>query len=207
MRIASIKSTKADRTLTDLPVTITQHTSQMSLVADAVFLAFSGLAFALPAGLFAAEAMAAPIATQSAITSKPVPAVLTFVGLIMLLIPIVFLIRRLATGFGGTRQIVLTKKDITVSDQSLGRAQGWTAKLSEFKGLTHHVRTSLSQTRNETILVHPDPRKTVLLSISDIDQDTQSAKANKLPELAELLDLPVIPASHLYRLPGLSAAT
>ncbi len=196
MRIASIKAISADRPLTELPVTLIQRTSQWSMVADAVFLAVSGLAFAIPAGLFAAEAMAAPSAAQNTITSQPIPTILTIAGLALLLVPIVFLMKRLATGIGGTRQVVLTESDITVTDRSLGRPRTWAAKLSEFKGITHHVRTSISHSRHELILVHSDPKRSVLLAISEMPP------FRELSELPERVALRVIPASHLYRLPG-----
>ncbi len=200
MRIATIKTISADRPLTDLPVTLIQRSSQWSMVADSIFLAVAGLAFALPAGLFAAEAAAAPFETQTAIVAQPVPAALTLIGLSMLLVPVVFLIRRILTGFGGTRHVTLTDTNISVTDQSLGRPLTWTAPLTTFRGVTHHVRTNLSHTRHELILVHPNPKRSLLLSIADKVTDREVSK------LSQRLAMPVLPASCLYRLPGMSTA-
>ncbi len=197
MRIATIQTISPDGPIRSLPITLHQKSSQWSMIADGFFLAVTGLAFSLPAGLFAAEALATETLSTAGITAQPIPAMLTLFGLFLLFIPVACLLRRLLTGHGGSRQIAMTWQDVTVTDRTLLGQRTRSEPMTAYAGLTHHIRTTLSHPRHELILVHPDRSQSILLRMADkIDE-------SEISELAKCLGKPVLPATCLYRLPGL----
>lgn len=109
-------------------------------------------------------------------------------GALLLGLPALDCFRRLR----GTREIVLTKSLVEVTDRHLLGATVWTCRLSDFVGVAHHVRTCMSGTRDELILVHPRAEQNLLLRVGDAIsmEDTQ--------RLAALLGVPVVPAAALY---------
>ncbi len=64
-------------------------------------------------------------------------------------------------------------------------------------GVVHHVRASLSGTRHELILVHPQREKSVLLSLAD------KMPQSEVDRVAALLGQKVVPPSELYRFKAL----
>ena len=69
----------------------------------------------------------------------------------------------------------------------------WSEPLSAYAGVAHHVRASLSGTRHELILVHPEREKSVLLSVAP---RTTQAEVNRVINLLGSFE---IPPSALYR--------
>ena len=77
---------------------------------------------------------------------------------------------------------------VSVSDCAVLGSRSWQAPLEEFSGIAHWVRSSLSGVRHELHLVHPDPRKSLLIHRADhISQATIDAAG-------ALLGLPPVPA-------------
>ena len=72
--------------------------------------------------------------------------------------------------------------------------------LASFAGVAHHVRASLSGTRHELILVHPDREKSVLLSLA-----AKVAQA-EVDRVAALLGHKEISPGVLYRFTGADSA-
>lgn len=92
------------------------------------------------------------------------------------------------------RSVEITRETVAVSDtRPLGDSQ-WTAPLSAYTGVAHHIRSSLSGTRHELVLVHPDPRRSVLLMTAEHVSDADVAR------MTRLLGLPQVAATELYRL-------
>jgi hypothetical protein len=70
--------------------------------------------------------------------------------------------------------------------------------LASYRGIAHVVRTSLSGTRHELVLVHPLRAHRILLCMADRISEAELAHA------ARILRLPVIAASDLYAWPMLA---
>lgn len=67
----------------------------------------------------------------------------------------------------GRRQTVLIRPGmVRVCERSAFANSAWSAPLNSYIGLAHHVRASLSGTRHELILVHPNPARSVLVRMS-----------------------------------------
>jgi hypothetical protein len=77
---------------------------------------------------------------------------------------------------------------VAVVERGFGFTRRWTAPITEFLGVAHNVRSSLSGFRHELVLVHPDPSRHVLLRV-----DSLIAQPH-IDRLAIMLGLSQIPA-------------
>ncbi len=179
----------------NLPLRLTQTCSQRSATAF--------LTLVVPvtcAAIIAALAVVAAILTPTARTfigDHPVQGmeILAAVGFLVYLIalPTKRLIDRLAT----TRTVDIAHGVVTVTEGGYFRSWVWSAPLGSYAGVAHHVRASLSGTRHEIILVHPERAKSVLLSVAP--RTLQS----EVDGVAKMLDHQQIPPAELYRFKGL----
>ena len=94
------------------------------------------------------------------------------------------------------RDVEITRGGVAVRDHRTFGASAWTAPLSSYRGVAHHVRTSLSSVRHELFLVHPDPARSVLLMTGEHIADAD------VTCMARLLGVGRVPAAELYRLGG-----
>lgn len=81
---------------------------------------------------------------------------------------------------------------VTVEDRSLAGRDTWSEAVSNFNGVAHHVRASLSGSRHELILVHTEPEKSILLSTKPLISDRETS------EMAIALGQRVVHARSLY---------
>lgn len=159
------------------------HLGLMSLLAGAIVLpqiAFAGYALASPQ-------LRTVIAGQPLIALQLVVALIVWIALFAL--PLSGLFSRLTS----RRNVEITPEYVAVSDAGAFGTSNWTAPLPSYKGVAHHIRSSLSGNRHELVLVHPDPRHSVLMLVADHLSDTD------VNRMANLLRMPQIPASELYR--------
>ncbi len=90
-------------------------------------------------------------------------------------------VRRLVYRMTSARTVEMDANTVTVSERGPLRTSTWSAPLASYAGLAHHLRASLSGTRHELILVHPEKNKSVLLSVgaslpqSEVDQSGRIA--------------------------------
>jgi hypothetical protein len=90
------------------------------------------------------------------------------------------------------RGVEITQDRVNVADtRALGVSQ-WSAPLSSYTGVAHHVRSSLSGTRHELVLVHEDAARSVLLMAGNHISEAEIAG------MTRLLRLPQVPARALY---------
>ena len=102
-------------------------------------------------------------------------------------------IKRLAAQLGRTRSIDIESGTVRVTDRTLLSTTNWQLPISEYEGINHRVRSSLSGVRHELVLTHADGRRNVVLAMK-----TKIAES----EIAEVRDLffsTLSPAHHLYR--------
>lgn len=103
-------------------------------------------------------------------------------------------LRGLYTRLTWKRSVEITSDRVSVADSRSFASSTWSAPLQSYKGVAHHVRSSLSGTRHELVLVHPDADRSVLLMagvhLSDADVN----------RMMRLLNLPQVAPAELYRL-------
>jgi hypothetical protein len=177
----------------DQILAIRQRSCGLSEAAQAAVLLPILIGVMIPFAMLAAEAISEP-AVRERLTGAPVPVAGALVGMaiwvVMFGTPAWKGIQRL----GWRRAITIANEAVTVTDKSLFGIHKWNLPLSSFAGVSHHVRTSLSGTRNELILVHKDHDRCLLIHMADeIDQyETET--------FAKRLGLPVLQPGILFRL-------
>jgi hypothetical protein len=102
-------------------------------------------------------------------------------------------VRRLFNRITLARTVQVTERTVTVNERGCFRAWTWSAPLSSYTGLAHHLRTSLSATRHELILVHPQKDRSVLISLA------ASMPQTEVDRVAEMLGQKEISSGALYR--------
>ena len=190
MRIAHDSITPS-APLTALPLVIEQRSARLpaalQLLPLAILLILMAVPFSLILGLLAEEPSA-----RALIAERPLASAQMAVGMLMWMALLAWPAYRLLTKLTGTRTVTIDGSQITVVERGLFGTQTWTLPLTSFDGLAHHVRASLSGTRHELILAHPDRSRSVLLAIADRFSKIEVERACALLGVCE------IPARELY---------
>lgn len=130
---------------------------------------------------------------RDAVAHHPLAAMILGAGLIAWVALFLVPAKRIIQRFGNCRRVTIAHERVTVADDSLFGARHWSAPLAEFRGIAHHIRSTLSGLRHELILVHPARSRSVVLhSAQTIGQAT-------IDRATTLLRLQQIPAHELYR--------
>ncbi len=177
--------------LEKLPILLEQSTSHASVVLKALLLMPALVAVAVPLALLGAHAMAEP-ASFTMLAEHPVVALQIGLGLMLWCALFVWPLRVVLARAGTARVVDITAGSVRVTDRGPLRSTSWAEPLGSYRGVAHCVRTSLSGVRHEMILVHPDPRRHVLLAAAP------AMPQSLLTGTASLLNLPEIAARDLY---------
>lgn len=181
---------------TALPIRLDQDCAQRS---TAFYLALvvpaAAIIITVVAGILA-QALAAPGA-RALLQQRPVLAVEILLAAAFLLFLLTIPARRLLARLTATRTVDIANGQVTVTDTTYFNRWTWSVPLASYEGVAHHVRASLSATRHELILVHPDREKSILLCVAP--KTTQG----EVDRVAGLLGQRQVPPSELYRFKGL----
>jgi hypothetical protein len=130
---------------------------------------------------------------SDAVAQHPLAAAILGAGLIAWMALFLVPAKRIIQRFGHRRRVTIAHERVTVADDSLFGARHWSAPLAEFRGIAHHIRSTLSGVRHELILVHPSRSRSVMLhSAQAIGQPT-------IDRATALFRLQQVPAHELYR--------
>jgi hypothetical protein len=176
-----------------LPLKLEQYSSRLPARVLLLLIATVVAVLIVPFGLVAAFAASQP-ETLGVIAARPMPAVQLTLGLVLGALMVALLVRRLTLRLGRGRTVTIAEGVVTVYERGPSDSR-WSASLAAFAGMAHHLRASLSGTRHEVILVHPEPAHRVLLEIGTCIEQT------RIDELSRLLGLPELPARALYIAP------
>ena len=172
-----------------LPFSIDQKSSRSSALILLALLVPALCIVFVPVGFLAAfAAQSLWIAAE-----RPLAALQILAGLCICTVMFGVPAKRLVQRFGSRRSVRITERAVTVSDAGLFGSSTWSAPISEFAGIAHHVRATLSGLRHELILVHPARSRSVLIHAGDHMTKTMLERATTL------LRLPEVPAKDLYR--------
>lgn len=128
------------------------------------------------------------------ILERPMVAVQLAVGMVFWLALFAWPLRSLFARLTWRRTVEISRHEVSVADtRSFGNTV-WTAPLRSYKGVAHHIRSSMSGTRHELVLVHDDAKRSVLLMTAPVIADADIAR------MTRLLDLPQITAAEMYGL-------
>lgn len=182
--------------LTSIEGTFPLQSSQTApRAANAVHLCLMSILAALivlPQIAFAGYALASPL-LRHVIAEQPLIALQLVVALVFWLMLFALPLSGLFARLTWRRNLEITPEQVFVSDDGAFGPSNWTAPLSSYNGIAHHIRSSLSGNRHELVLAHPNHRRSVLLMVADNISEADIAR------MANFLRMPQIPASELYR--------
>ncbi len=163
-----------------LPCRLEQTTSRLRpAIVMALLIAVAVLAL-VPFILLASHVAAAPSGLDL-IAERPAAALKVLAAALMAGTLLGWPLARVLSRIGRSRSVRIEAGRITVTDRTLAGETTWSEPISGFTGLAHHIRTTLSVTRHELILVHPDPHHHVMLMIADrISKGDVEAVASRL---------------------------
>ncbi|MEZ5849565.1 MAG: hypothetical protein R3D68_02800 [Hyphomicrobiaceae bacterium] len=198
MTISAIDAVTRHSGLEALPIRFQSRASRAATIARLLLLAPAILLLSLTVTMLAASNADATSA-MALIAENPSAAAKATLGLIVWAALFAIPLKRAISRFAARRSVEIDATTVRVSVRGAFGQHSWEAPLSTYTGVAHHVRTSLSGTRHELILVHPQSDKTLLLSTADrISQAT-------IDQATATLGLPEVPARTLYA-GGLRAA-
>ena len=175
-----------------LPLHSSQSAARTANALNFSLMAVLAAAIVLPQVGIAAYVIASP-ELRSVIAGQPMIALQLAVALTFWIALFAWPLSALFARLTWRRTVEITPDNVAVSDDLAFGTSNWTAPLASYKGVAHHIRSSLSGNRHELVLVHPEPRHSVLLLVADHLTEADVAR------MTALLRLPQVPASELYR--------
>ena len=195
MRLASVDAVFPAGLPSQLPIRSLQTSSQAASLLKLAIMLPSAIALLVPF-LLIGQRLAASEDFRAALLSRPGAAVQLAACLAVWSLLFAWPLKRLANSLARIRTLVIDADRAVVTDSGLLAQHVWEVPLTDFTGLAHHVRTSLSGVRHELILVHPERAKCVLVAIGG--RFAQS----EIDAVCTLLVCPEIPSKELYKLRG-----
>lgn len=172
-----------------LPLAVAQRSSRTSGLL--LILLLTPALAALVATLALLITFAAPV--MDAARAHPVEALQVMAGLVIWAAIFIVPAKRALGRFRAHRLIEIEADSVKVTDYGLFGARTAHMPMTEFAGVAHMVRATLSGVHHELILAHPDPSRSLLLHTAPLMSRATLESASRL------LGLPEIPAGELYR--------
>lgn len=191
MAVARIEVETHSDAAHSLPLTLERKSSPISMLIAATFIALAATVLLAPFSLLAAQAAQDPAAF---LTTLQHPAIALQLGL-ALMVAIVFVavpLRRLLCRSMLPSRFVISGETVAATN-GLAGAPAWNEPLTAYRGVAHHIRTSLSGAQHEIVLVHPDASKSIVLATADRIGQRQ------VDAMAALLNVCEVPARTLYQ--------
>lgn len=180
--------------LDSLPIRMAQTNARSVTVSRLLLLSPALVLLAVPM-LVGAHVATVPEA-MSAVSEHPMAALQVLVGCLLWAALIAIPLTQALCRLHARRCVVIDEVGVAVTETTITGARSWTAPLASYRGIAHHVRTSVSGVRHELILVHPDPARNVLLTMKHRLTQASVDKAK------QLLGLPEVPARAIYERPS-----
>ena len=177
---------------TKLPFRLVQTCSRRSAIPLLVLAVPAVIALAASSLLLVFEAASTP-AARSLLAQHPALGLEIVAAMAFWLYLLGLPVRRLFYRMALARTVEIAERTVTVTERGGFRTSTWSAALSSYTGLAHHLRASLSGTRHELILVHPEKHKSVLICLA------ASLPQDEVDRVAEVLGQKEISPRALYR--------
>ncbi len=169
-----------------------QRANGLSGLVQGALLIASLVVVMAPLLIIAAEAIAQP-AMLDRFSDAPARAAFAFAGVAIWIVMFGIPAMRAFSRMGRSQTIRIAGGNVEVSEKTLIGHNAWRLPLSDFEGISHHIRTSISGTRQELILVHPQSTKCLLLAMDE------TISQNETDGLSAKLGTPVLPAGLMHR--------
>lgn len=182
---------------TQLPLRIHQTCSQSPAGVIFALLVPVALVAVLAAALVAVAQVALAPQASGLLQQHPMLGLEAIAAIAVLIYLVALPSKRLIDRLSATRVIDIAHGVVQVRESSQFRTRSWSVPLASYLGVVHHVRASLSGTRHEIILIHPQRHKSILLCVAPRTSQVE------VDRVAMLLGHKQIPPSELYRFKGL----
>ena len=174
-----------------LPLQSSQQSSRRSGIVRLTLLTGLAAAVVLPQLALAVHAIALP-GSRAMILAHPMLALDLALAIGFWIALFSWPLKRLAGRVNWRREIEISDGCVAVHDHKAFSYRAWSAPLKSYSGIAHHMRASLSGTRHELILVHPERDRSVLLMVSEHISTADIAR------FSSVLGLPEVSAKELY---------
>lgn len=175
----------------NLPILIEASASRGSTLTRLLLLLPAVVAFSLPiAGLaFASSDVPSMIGT---IAEKPMATAQIGVGIMMWFGLFIWPATRTFGRLFAKRRIAIGEDSIEITERGILGERRRRVSISDYQGIAHHIRASLSGLTHEIVLVHRDSTLNVTLKAGDRVTQTM------IDEAKAWLGLPEVPARSIY---------
>lgn len=192
MPIAAFDTIEPVQPLATLPARLLQFSSRSTRMLQIAIGSILASAMSIPFALVATVSIEHPSA-RDIILARPGACLQIALGLALWTALFALPLRRVLARLDA-RQIDITESTITVSEIGILRNQKWQQPLASYRGVAHHIRASVSGTRHELILVHPERDRSIMLAFAD------RIHQSEVDRVCRLIGLPEIQPRELYQL-------
>jgi hypothetical protein len=174
----------------DLPITLQRKNSGFTRISGPLLMTIFAALIVLPQIGLAAYALSSPDFRQ-ALAARPVAALELTAAFAFWAGLVCWPLRKIFAALTSDRIVDIRGGEVAVIDKSLRSTRVWRMPLATYEGIAVRLRTSLSGTHHEVLLVHPDPWRSVILATAG-----QIGRPEAL-ELCRILGLPLIPSDRV----------
>jgi hypothetical protein len=175
--------TKSSGTL----ITLQRKNSEFARISGPLLMTIFAAMIVLPQMGLAAYALASAEFRQ-ALASHPVAALELAAACAFWVGLVCWPLRKIFIALASDRLVDIRDGEVTVVDKNLLSSRVWQMPLMTYEGIAVRLRTSVSGTHHEAVLVHPDPWRSVILARAE-----HIGRAEAL-ELCRTLGLPLLSA-------------
>jgi hypothetical protein len=168
-----------------LPITLRQSEPKLARLPGLLLMSTLAALIVVPQIGLAVYALASA-ELRAALAAHPIAAVELAAAFTFWAGLVCWPLRNIIIAMASDRIIDIRDGEVMVVDRTPFSTHGWRMPLTTYSGVTVHLRTSLSSVLREVVLVHPDPRRSVILATAE-----QIGKPEIL-ELCRILGLPLL---------------
>lgn len=181
------------------PIRLDQRSSRTACVLLLVLLIPTAALMLYPFALLAAH-LTLHGTVRDTLLANPAAIVPLLIGLTFWAVLFAWPLKRIGGSVARRRTVDIDERGVTVVEHTLIGSRRWHEPLRSYRGVAHHVRTSLSGVRHELILAHPERDRTVLVAIAP--RFTQP----EIDQICSLFDHAEIPSRSLYKVSHVSGS-
>lgn len=176
-------------------IILEQRYERQGPVSALAMLLIAGCLVAAPQ-LVLATAAIANTGVRERLAENPIVALQLAIAMLLWIALVTWPVSRIVRRLSRERRIEITHDQVMVTDHYGHRTAHWQAPHADFIGLAHAARTSLTGRRDELVLVHRKPEKSLIVAAGEtISADVHLAQA-------AAFGLPQLPAAAVFAVPG-----
>lgn len=194
MRAANIETIHPNELPATLPIHLEQRASRTAALLLLTVVLPAAAALLYPFLLLSGHLLA-DSDLRTALAADPAALLPLLVGMAFWGVLFGWPLKRIGESVARGRSVRISQEIVQVTDHPLFGIRFWYEPLPAYRGITHHVRTTLSGVRHELILVHDQPERSILVAVAP------RFSAQDVEQICTLLGRAEIPSRELYKNP------